>query len=242
MSKKTVLGSILAFILAGGITGYTVIQDRDVDVFETSIHQVQYVIDGDTLEIENDVRLRLIGIDTPEREECGYEEARDFLRELVDGKHIRIVKDISGSDQYGRLLRYVYLPSDSSEKDDVLVNESILRAGLAQTLSIAPDNRYRDLFATAQDEARRAGLGIWGACDLTDEESASQSDSQPTDPACIIKGNISAKSFGRNYFMEGCPNYNRIKIDVSKGESYFCTEEEAVEAGFNRSVSCDSTF
>jgi len=240
--KKKILGYILTLLLAGGVAGYSVIQNRDVDIFESSVHLVEYVVDGDTLEIENDVRLRLIGIDTPERDECGYQEATDFLRNLVDGEHIRIVKDISGSDQYGRLLRYVYLPSDVSEKDDVLVNESILRAGLAQTLSIAPDNRYRDLFATAQDEAKRAGLGIWSKCDLVDKISASQSDSQPTDPSCIIKGNISAKSFGRNYFMEGCPNYNRIKIDVSKGESYFCTEEEAVEAGFNRSVSCDSTF
>jgi len=240
--KKKILGYILTLLLAGGVAGYSVIQNRDVDIFESSVHLVEYVVDGDTLEIENDVRLRLIGIDTPERDECGYQEATDFLRNLVDGEHIRIVKDISGSDQYGRLLRYVYLPSDVSEKDDVLVNESILRAGLAQTLSIAPDNRYRDLFATAQDEAKRAGLGIWSKCDLVDKISASQSDSQPTDPSCIIKGNISAKSFGRNYFMEGCPNYNRIKIDVSKGESYFCTEEEAAEAGFNRSVSCDSTF
>lgn len=240
--NKTILGSILAFLLAGGAAGYTVIQNKDADIFESSVHLVEYVVDGDTLEIENDVRLRLLGIDTPERGECGYEEAKIYLSELADGKHIRIEKDISGSDRYDRLLRYVYLPADDVEDNDILINKEILRAGHGRTLAVAPDNRYRDLFATAQDEARRAGKGMWGACTQSEDQTASQSDSQPTDPACLIKGNVSAKSFGRNYFMEGCPNYNRIKIDLSKGEGYFCTEEEARRAGFERSVSCDSTF
>ena len=241
--QKTILGSILAFLLAGGAFGYTVIRDKEADVFESSIHEVVYVVDGDTLEIENEVRLRLIGIDTPEREECGYEEATAFLRKMVDGQHIRIEKDISGSDRYDRLLRYVYLPSDDVTDDDVLVNEAILRAGHARTLAIAPDNRYRDLFATAQEEAKKAGKGIWGNCLSTEEvEEERQADSQPTDPTCIIKGNISEKAFGRNYFVPGCPNYNKVKVDLNKGERYFCTEEEAVTAGFTRSESCSNTF
>ncbi len=238
--KKSVLGSIIAFLLAGGYAGYTVIQNRDVDVFETSIHQVEYVVDGDTIDIENNVRLRLIGIDSPERDECGYSESRAFLKELVDKKHIRIEKDISGSDTYERLLRYVYLPSEKSTEDDIFVNEAIVRAGHARTLAIAPDNRYRDLLATAQDEAKRAGQGMWGKCPDLIDESEYQEDSQPTDPNCIIKGNISAKSYGRNYFLEGCPNYNRVKIDLRRGERYFCTEAEAIEAGFELSGSCIS--
>jgi|AntRauTorckE6833_2_1112554.scaffolds.fasta_scaffold04841_3 micrococcal nuclease len=240
--NKWTLGSILAFLLAGGATGYTVIQDRDVDIFESSIHQVQYVVDGDTLDLENEVRVRLIGIDTPERTECGYAEAREFLVELVDKQPVRIEKDISGADIYGRLLRYVYLPSDTSQADDVLVNESLLRAGHARTLAIAPDNRYRDLFASAQDEAKRAGRGMWGACDMYQTPQERQADSQPTDPACIIKGNISAKSFGRTYFVPGCPNYNRVKVDINKGEQYFCSEAEAQAAGFERSGACAKTF
>jgi len=242
MKHPLTLGAILAMLLAGGVTGYTVIQNRDVDIFESSVHVVSYVVDGDTIDIADDVRIRLLGIDAPERGECGYAESRAFLTQLVAGKPIRIEKDITGADQYDRLLRYVYLPSAAAAADDVLVNDALLRAGHARTLGIAPDNRYRDLFATAQEQAKQASRGIWGACDVLDEESASQSDSQPTDPACIIKGIVSAKSFGRNYFYPGCPNYNRIKIDLSKGEGYFCTEAEAREAGFTRSVSCDSTF
>jgi micrococcal nuclease len=155
---------------------------------------------------------------------------------------VRIEKDISGADQYGRLLRYVYLPASESAADDVLVNEALIRAGHAQTLAIAPDNRYRDLFATAQEEAKQAQKGIWGQCDLLDPELIRQTDSQPSNPECTIKGNISEKSYGRNYFLPGCPNYNRVKIDITKGEQYFCTETQAKAAGFTRSESCSNTF
>jgi micrococcal nuclease len=240
--RQSILGSILAFLMAGGVAGYSVIQNRNVDIFESSIHQVQYVVDGDTIEIENQVKLRLIGIDSPERDECGYQEAKDFLAQLLTGEHVRIEKDISGADQYGRLLRYVYLPASESAADDVLVNEALIRAGHAQTLAIAPDNRYRDLFATAQEEAKQAQKGIWGQCDLLDPELIRQTDSQPSNPECTIKGNISEKSYGRNYFLPGCPNYNRVKIDITKGEQYFCTETQAKAAGFTRSESCSNTF
>jgi len=168
--KNWTLGFILAFLLAGGVTSYTVSEKKNPDIFESSIHQVQYVVDGDTIEIENEVRLRLIGIDTPERGECGFTEARVFLLRLVDSKHVRIEKDISESDRYDRLLRYVYLPADNPQADDVFVNEALVRAGHARIMSIAPDNRYRDLFATAQAEAKRAGRGIWGKCNKEKEK------------------------------------------------------------------------
>lgn len=165
--NKTILGSIIAFLLAGGAAGYgyTVIRDNDADIFESSVHQVVRVVDGDTLDLENEVRVRLIGIDSPERTDYGYAEASAFLDKLVAGKHVRVEKDISGSDRFERLLSYVYLVADDVKDDDVLVNEAMVRAGYAKTLSMAPDNRYRDLFSSAQDEARRKGLGIWGLCE-----------------------------------------------------------------------------
>jgi micrococcal nuclease len=231
-------------LVAGGTAGYgyTVIRDTDADVFESSVHQVVHVVDGDTIDIENDIRIRLLGIDSPERDECGYAEAQSFLESLVTDAHINLEKDISGADRYDRLLRYVYLPANEIRADDVLVNEAVLRAGHAKTLAIAPDNRYRDLFASAQDEARRAERGLWGMCSQVDGAAERQADTQPTDEACVIKANISEKSYGRNYFLPGCPNYNRIKVDPGKGEGYFCTEAEAETAGFTKSASCSNTF
>lgn len=241
---KSVLAGIIATLLAGGASyGYIVIRDNQADIFESSIHEVIHVVDGDTIDIENDVRIRLLGIDAPARGECGYAESRDYLEELLKSKKIYIEKDITGADRYDRLLRYLYVPSDDIRDDDVLVQDAMLRAGWVRTLAIAPDTRYRDLFASAQEEAKRAELGIWGLCDPTEEVLAErQADASPSDPNCTIKGNISEKSYGRNFFTEGCPNYNRIKIDVSKGEQYFCTAEEAEAAGFTYSASCNNTF
>jgi len=67
MKKNAVLGSLIAALLAGtvGGVGYKVIRDTQADVFEDSVHQVVRVIDGDTIDLENDVRVRLLGIDTP---------------------------------------------------------------------------------------------------------------------------------------------------------------------------------
>jgi micrococcal nuclease len=238
--KKSVLATLIATLLAGGTAGYgyKVIRDNNADIFESSVHQVVYIVDGDTLDIEDDVRIRLLGIDSPERDECGYTESKVFLQSLVGGAHINLEKDISGTDLYDRLLRYIYLPADDIEDDEVLVNEAILRAGHAKTLAVAPDNRYRDLFATAQDEARRAGKGLWGKCPQEDDERELQADAMPTDSECVIKANISAKSYGSKYFLPGCPNYNRVKIDPRRGEGYFCTEADAIAAGFTRSESC----
>jgi micrococcal nuclease len=55
---------------------------------------------------------------------------------------------------------------------------------------------------------------------------------------CVIKGNISDRGFGKIYFVPNCINYNRVKIDLKRGEKWFCTEEEAKEAGFRKATNC----
>jgi len=243
MKNKTVLGSLIAALLAGSVggVGYKVIRDNQADVFENSIHQVVRVIDGDTLELENDVRVRLLGIDAPESNDCFGPEAKSYLQLLLEGKHITIEKDISGADAFDRILRYAYLPSDDIRDDDVFINQQLLREGYAVVNPVAPDNRYRDLFSSAQQHAKNNEKGMWAVCDMSEHVSSlHEIDTTPADPSCNIKGNISEKAYGRNYFLPGCPNYNRIKIDERKGEAYFCTEEEAVAADFTRSASCDN--
>lgn len=244
LKNKVTLGSILAVLLAGGsVGGYVLVRDHQADLFEKSVHEVVYVVDGDTVDIENEVRVRLLGIDAPENGECLYTESRAFLTELVGGKQVYLRKDISGSDRYGRLLRYLVIPADNPSEDEVLVQEVLVRSGYAQTLAEAPDNRYRDLLSSAQQEARIAERGMWGACEVVvAEDELREQDSEPIDPSCVIKGNISEKGNGKLYFYPGCPNYNRVKVDTRKGEAYFCTEDEAVVAGFERSASCDNTF
>jgi len=66
-----------------------------------------------------------------------------------------------------------------------------------------------------------------------------EQDSDPFSDECVIKGNI-GKSYTKDYFLPGCPNGKRVKIDLRKGEEWFCAEEEVQEAGWQRSVSCNN--
>ena len=121
--------------------------------------EVTYVFDGDTIEVELDgqtYRLRYIGVDTPEREEPFYDEAFDFNRDLVEGQTVTLVRDVSETDQYGRLLRYVYLD------DGTFVNAAIIRQGMGRLVTFPPDVAQTEYLKGLQAEARDAGTGMWG--------------------------------------------------------------------------------
>ena len=122
---------------------------------ETS--RVLEVIDGDTIVIEGEYRVRYIGIDAPEtspdQEDFGI-EAWQANRRLVEGNEVRLERDVSDSDKYGRLLRYVFV-------GDVLVNAELVRQGLAEAKAYPPDTKYQDLLNQMEVEARTAGRGMW---------------------------------------------------------------------------------
>lgn len=124
---------------------------------------VTRIIDGDTIEINNSIKLRYIGIDTPEsvdprREvECFGIEASEKNRELVLGKTVRLERDVSETDRYGRLLRYVFI-------DGQMINEILIKEGFANASSYPPDVKYQELLDRAEEEARIAQRGIWQSC------------------------------------------------------------------------------
>ncbi len=125
---------------------------------------VTRIIDGDTIEVSlsgTTYTIRYIGIDAPESvapnrpiEPYGR-EASSRNAELVLGKAVRLEKDVSETDKYGRLLRYVYV-------GDLFVNAELVRGGYAQAISYPPDVKYQSLFLQLQGEARMAGRGLWG--------------------------------------------------------------------------------
>lgn len=129
---------------------------------------VTKVIDGDTIEIEGGQRVRYLGVDTPETKdprktvECFGKEAAGNNRELVDGKRVILEKDISDTDKYGRLLRYVYLPLPDGTL--LFVNDYLIRTGFAKVLTIPPDVKFSQQFLEAQVKAREAKLGLWKMC------------------------------------------------------------------------------
>ena len=122
---------------------------------------VTRIIDGDTIELENGQKVRYIGMDTPESGDCYAWEATQRNRELVLGQWVRLVKDISETDRYGRLLRYVYVGSGPSE---VFVNAELVRQGYALAYTYPPDVAFASLFVQLQQEARENERGLWSAC------------------------------------------------------------------------------
>lgn len=122
--------------------------------------KVVRVIDGDTIEIEGGQRVRYIGIDTAESGGCFATESTSKNKELVGGKTIRLEKDVSEADRYGRLLRYVYV-------GDILINEVLVKEGYAQVYTYPPDVKYNERFLAAQKEARESDRGLWSSCQTT---------------------------------------------------------------------------
>ena len=129
----------------------------------TDTYLVTRVIDGDTIEIEGGKRVRYSGIDTPEivdprkPVQCFGIEASNENKKLVLGKRVKLEKDISETDKYGRLLRYVYV-------DDIFVNDYLVRNGYAYVVTFPPDVKYQQQFLEAQKEARENKRGLWSAC------------------------------------------------------------------------------
>ncbi len=124
---------------------------------------VTRVIDGDTLEVNiagTIYKVRYIGIDTPELDDKRAEysalaqEATRYNRQLVEGETVRLEQDVSETDKYGRLLRYVYV-------DDIFVNAELVRQGLAWAKTYEPDTKYQDTLEKAEAEARQDKIGIW---------------------------------------------------------------------------------
>ena len=247
LSNK-VITAVLAFVFAsGGYAGYEVIKKDNPDVgYDARLHKVRRVIDGDTIELGDKKRVRLTAIDAPERGACFYSEAKEALENMIEGREVRLEKGLDAVDIYGRLLRYVTLPILDPEADDIFVNYTLVKQGFALRLESTTSSKYRDLLASAEREAKKEKRGMWGECEVVDPKAEAQKlrevDTTPPNPDCTIKGNISEKGYGKNYFMEGCPNYFRVKVDTKKGEQYFCSEKEAQKAGFTRSDSCDQIF
>ncbi len=209
---------------------------------------VTRVIDGDTIELHDGRVVRYIGVDTPEtkhpskKQECFGIEASEFNEQMVLNKVVQLEKDVSQVDRYGRLLRYVWL-------DGVLVNQELVEKGYAFARSYPPDVAKQELFLQAEQKAREQENGLWGKCDsnnlerinalmdlneyTVDEDVVETNNKQE---GCVIKGNISEN--GQLFHIPGCASYSTVKIDESKGEQWFCSEREAIDAGWEKASNC----
>lgn len=113
------------------------------------------VADGDSFRCRDGRRVRLIGIDTPERQQAFSEVARQALLEMIPcATAVRLEWDVAPTDRFGRLLAYVWV-------GPTLVNEAMVRDGWAVLYTVPPNVKYAGRLGRAQKEARARGAGLW---------------------------------------------------------------------------------
>jgi len=124
-------------------------------------NQVKWVVDGDTVVLDDGQRVRYIGINAPELAHDDHnaepygEEAKRFNALLVNRKKVRLEFDKERFDQYKRLLAYIFL------KNGAFVNAEILSNGYAYFLRYRPNLKYDSILLQSQRSAMSAKKGIW---------------------------------------------------------------------------------
>jgi len=181
------------------------------------------IVDGDTLDL-NGTRFRLYGIDAPEfGQNCGSWDcgsaAIDALQDIIRSKAVRC--ESLGNDGYGRTIA-----TCTANGQDI--GASMVLGGFAWAFI-----NYSDAYEEEEALARAMGIGVWRGTFLTPWEYRAQrwnAAMQVAPDGCPIKGNISKN--GHIYHAPWSPWYERTRVDVDKGERWFCSEAEAVEAGW----------
>lgn len=255
--RRRTIGAVVAVsvVLVAGMATVLVLPLLRPAASGDPTHAVLRVVDGDTVHVLVDGRdetVRLLGINAPETDQCWGSEATRAAAGLLDGAFVTLVADPGQSDRdrYGRLLRYVVLA------DGTDVGRRLVEDGDADERTYdGPYARQAD-YRAADAAAAAAGRGLHDPATCNGNP-APQS---PTDPApspattgaggsggsggasgsggtretgpngCDIKGNISGN--GRIYHLPGSADYDRTRIDESRGERWFCSVAEAEAAGW----------
>jgi micrococcal nuclease len=133
----------------------TVPPDRDATTPSGTSGTVTRVLDGDSLIVAVDseeYEVRLLGVNAPEGSECHGDQAKQALERLVAAGNVTLVADGAETDQYGRLLRYLFV-------DGRDVNRELLATGDA--VALQGDHTAAAVFAAVSDQAAADGLGLW---------------------------------------------------------------------------------
>lgn len=191
---------------------------------------VARVVDGDTLALTlagGTLRVRLHGIDAPELDQtcpdaegallaCGGAAAA-AMEDMIAARPVRCVSQ--GDVSYDRLVAVCSVGG-------VDLGGALVDRGLAWA-----SRRHSMAYAGAEDAARARALGVWQGAAVAPWAWRKGARSAGTRAdGCVIKGNVSAN--GRIYHLPGARSYAKTRISTARGERWFCTEAEAVAAGW----------
>lgn len=235
MFKKHLAYILLFSFILVGLTGCQTAKN-------TTTATVDHVIDGDTVKVtigNQEETIRMLLIDTPESvhptkpvQPFG-KEASNYLKEMLpNGTKVELEYDVEKRDKYGRLLAYIWL-------DGKMMNEVLVEKGFARVAYIyEPNTKYETRLKKAEETAKKEEIGIWSIPDYvtdrgfdSDVQVPSQNQAKSDSSTCdqpLIKGNIT-RSGEKIYHTPASPQYK-----VTKAEEMFCTEEDAVKAGFRK--------
>lgn len=219
-------GAVLLAFFARIAVSSTIPEQRTM----TTIAGPARAIDGDTIEVDR-IRIRLEGIDAPESVQtcrtsqgedwsCG-QHATAYLHGLIEGQDVAC--DQTGIDKYRRALATCYV----GERN---LNEEMVRAGLAWAFV-----KYSTEYVAVEAAARLNRIGVWEGTATAPwdfRHGVSQVAENTVSRGCAIKGNIS--SHGHIYHMPWSRWYDRVTITSARGEQWFCSETQALAAGWRR--------
>lgn len=240
--------------IAGGkknATPTTTNTNQSKNTFEEAY--VKRVVDGDTavLVINNkEFKLRMILVDTPEsvhpKKGLQYygKEASDYTKTQLTGKTIYLQKDVSDTDRYGRLLRYVWIkrPATNEPTQDEIknycYNAILIKEGYGQLATFPPDVKYVDIFRELERDARNNSRGLWQnpekigeRLDKKEEIKKENTAAEETNNKGITSGKIQGNKNSKIYHVPGGKNYGKVSPQNSV---WFDTEEEAQAAGYRK--------
>ena len=217
MNKRLVLPLLVLSVFLNAFFVFREIRDGGESRKKGELQgNVVRVIDGDTFDLEGEIRVRLAGAEAPEYPEgCLGTKAKERLEELVLGKEV--VVEVIEEDNFGRQVGFVKV-------DDVFVDKVLVEEGLARAAS-GENPSFGAALLAAEDSARQAKRGVWSSLCASRE-------------GCLIKGNVRRDRGTKVYHLPECYNYEKIVVNEREGDQWFCSETEAKKAGFRKSEDC----
>lgn len=189
------------------------------------------IVDGDTIHL-NGEKIRLDGVDAPETDQiCTYGNTKYFCGQEATLQLKKIVEkgtlycEGASKDRYGRIIGTCFVNGEN-------VNRLLVMSGWALAY-----RQYSKKYVEEEAYAKRNDLGMWRGDFIAPwnwRKGVKLVGKKDTDQACNIKGNISS-SGEKIYHVLGGAYYSRTKITESKGERFFCTEDEALKYGWRKS-------